>query len=736
VRLKNCRSNRPSTQCATLGNASAARTQSTASMMALAGLLGICLILPGCGSNSAPVQVGPIAFTDSDGNQVGGRQTTLTAGDTTYVDVALTGNAAALGVDWTVDCGSAPPPGTPLPPGELEDDSCGYFTPVHTLSGPVPTYATSGAGYVTVFTAPAAPPKTGVVTLFAAATGDHSRYSTVTLTILGLPISIQFAPPPPSSLPVSGSTLLKAVLTNDYASAGVTWTVACGSSDCGSFSAAQTASGVAATYTAPASEPTNGSVVVTAASVTDPTKTLSATISILPVAVSIAAASPSVYVDGTDLLTATVANDVANAGVDWTLSCGTAGACGSIDGHTASGVAATYTAPATAPASGSVQVTAASTSVPAATAMTTITIGAAPAVVAGIVRAGQAPVVGATVSLYAAGETGYGSSSTLLNASKIHMSLTDDEGGFRVTADTNCPNPDSQLYLIAQGGNAGAGANANLVLMAPLGSCGANRVRSGVTVNEVSTVGSAYFLAAFMQDATHVGTIRSNRIGLANAFAAISNVVDLASGEARAITPAGNGAVPQSTIDALANILNRCAATGGGSAGDGSACGDLFTLTRSSSSANTLQAVLSIAWQSGNARVDEALDRLSAAIGANGPFTPTLLTSPANWQIALTFTSPAITNPRAIYVGSLGNVWVGNGAACVELNAAGAEIPGTPAASVLCGLTAQPGNDLPVTAVDGSGNRWTLRSDENSVTEIVGDATPASDSCAQAGARP
>lgn len=246
-------------------------------------LMAASLMLSGCSSTSSKVQVGPIAFTDANGVQQGGIHTPMTVGGSTYVDVALANDTALLGVDWTVACGNALPPGTPLPPGETIDTSCGTFTPVHTASAPVPQYATSGAGIVTLYTAPAVLPKDGIVTLYAAATTDHSEYSSVTLTITGLPISIGLASPvPPSSLTVNGTASLKAVLTNDYVAEGVKWAVICGSSECGAFSAQQTASGVATTYTAPAAVPTGGTVTVTATSVTDPTKSISATITILP----------------------------------------------------------------------------------------------------------------------------------------------------------------------------------------------------------------------------------------------------------------------------------------------------------------------------------------------------------------------------------------------------------------------------------------------------------------------
>jgi hypothetical protein len=146
-------------------------------------LAAALLLVSGCTSSSSlHPEVGQITFTDAEGNSQPAL-TALTAGQGTYMDVTITNDPALLGADWSVTCKSALPPGTPLPPGETEDTSCGIFTPLHTLSGPVPSYATSGAGYVTFYTAPASPPKGGTVTLYVASATDPSRYSSVTLTI-------------------------------------------------------------------------------------------------------------------------------------------------------------------------------------------------------------------------------------------------------------------------------------------------------------------------------------------------------------------------------------------------------------------------------------------------------------------------------------------------------------------------------------------------------------------------
>lgn len=94
------------------------------------------------------------------------------------------------------------------------------------------------------------------------------------------------SPPPPPigvSLSQTAATLsadataqFTATVSNDSASKGVTWTVACSAAACGSVSPAATLSGAATTYTAPATAPPRLlPVTITAISVADTTKTAS-----------------------------------------------------------------------------------------------------------------------------------------------------------------------------------------------------------------------------------------------------------------------------------------------------------------------------------------------------------------------------------------------------------------------------------------------------------------------------
>jgi hypothetical protein len=106
-----------------------------------------------------------------------------------------------------------------------------------------------------------------------------------------------------------------------------------------------------------------------------------------PPGVSIAlstAPSSTMAAAATATVAATVSNDSASGGVDW--SCSPAGTCGTFSPtHTASGASTTYTAPATA---GSVTITATSTTNHAAVASATITVSA-PTTAAGTLTSGN-----------------------------------------------------------------------------------------------------------------------------------------------------------------------------------------------------------------------------------------------------------------------------------------------------------------------------------------------------------
>jgi hypothetical protein len=639
-------------------------------------LLGLGLIsLLGCSSNSSTVkpQVGAIAFTDANGSAKTSL-TSLTVSQGTYLTVSLTNDPQLLGADWSVSCGSTPPPGTPLPPGQIQDETCGTFTPAHTMSGPLPPYATSGAGYVAFYTAPAAPPKQGTVTLYASATSDHTRLSSVTLTINGLPISIGFAPAPPATLGMGASTQFKVVLNNDSTGAGVNWTALCGSSACGSFSQSQTSSGVLTTYTAPSAIPVGGTVKLIATSIADPTKSTSATIQIVPITISVTPTTLSVGTAGMGLLTATVANDGANMGVDWSLTCTNKTAfsnCGTITSHTSSGAPATYTAPSVANiAVGTpIVVSATSTADPTKSATATVTTIKGN-LLTGTVQAVQRPVRDAQVSLYAAisSETEQHSIVNGRNASAVTTATTDRDGTFSIPYGYECPTPDTQMYLVSNGGNAGAGTNSQLSLMVALGPC-SDLDAAHIVANEATTVAAVYALSGFMVDTQHIGYGNASSAWLAAAFSTAGDLVDVRTGLARTRTVSGAGIIPQTRIYTLSNLLSFCAGTAGSSPDDGSACDELFRVTNpgktlTTQANTTAEAALALARNAtGFSGRADAFAKLYQLAQSSSSFVPMDLVEPKDWMLAILYqgvtANPSVSNYGiSSAADKAGNIWV------------------------------------------------------------------------------
>jgi hypothetical protein len=165
-------------------------------------------------------------------------------------------NAGSTAVSWSVSCASA--------------NHCGTLT------------ANNDAGALT-YQAPAVIPAGSTVTLTATSVADPLIHNSATITIVApIPITVAFAAPTPASLRVGASIGLSAVITNDVSSDPlVNWTAMCGAAACGSFSPASTASNVATSYTAPTAIPSGGQVTLTATSITDPTKSTSATVVIV-----------------------------------------------------------------------------------------------------------------------------------------------------------------------------------------------------------------------------------------------------------------------------------------------------------------------------------------------------------------------------------------------------------------------------------------------------------------------
>jgi hypothetical protein len=225
--------------------------------------IALCLVACG-GSGSTPPPSNPITVSF-----LSQPPASLNTGSSTGLAAAVANDSSNAGVTWKVSCTAS---------------SCGTVSPASTSSGGAATY-----------TAPGNVPSPATVTVTATSVSDatKSASASITITSAGPPpaIAVAFVTQPPSSMVINTTTSLAASVTNDSKNGGVNWSVTCGSAQCGSFAPTRTASGSSTTYTAPGAVPSGSTVTVTATSVTDNTKSTSATI-------TISAAPPPLLGDG------------------------------------------------------------------------------------------------------------------------------------------------------------------------------------------------------------------------------------------------------------------------------------------------------------------------------------------------------------------------------------------------------------------------------------------------------
>lgn len=274
----------------------------------------------------------------------------------------------------------------------------------------------------------------------------------------------------------------------------------------------------------------------------------------------------------------------------------------------------------------------------------------------GTVSSGATAITGATIELLSAGTQGYGSAGVPVTIQPSNVT-TDSSGHFLLGY--TCPQaPEDQVYLVSTGGSSGSGSDPSIALMTALGACSTINTSSTFTINEVTTVASAYALSPFASlnssgginvgapassiSCTSSGKATCNYIGLKNAFLTVNNLVNVNTGAALSITPAyaanpvtyfNNSTVPQKRINTLADILASCVDSQ-------AACSNLFiaaTPSGGTAPADTLQSILNIAQHPGS-----NVSTLYGLVAATPPYTPLPSPGPADWTIALTFTGAGL----------------------------------------------------------------------------------------------
>ena len=334
-------------------------------------------------------------------------------------------------------------------------------------------------------------------------------------------------------------------------------------------------------------------------------------------------------------------------------------------------------------------------------------------VLTGLVHSGSNPISGASVDLYVAGTSGYGTGAASLLSGSV---ITDSDGKFSMAGGDPCPSANAQVYIVARGGDAGVGDNNSSVLMAALGNCSDLGSDAVADISEVSSVASVYALSQFMQPGTTtVGTSSTNVRGLMNAFATVNNLIDPSKGTARATTPAGNGTAPQTTINALANIMAACVVTKGNGA-----CSQLFSLATppgGTAPTDTLSALLDIALNPGN-----NVAKLAALQPATKVFLPALTGAPSDWTLSIEYSGGGLDLPQLLAVDALGNIWVPNSASpwvLSEFSSTGEPLSGKN------GFMGGGLNEPFAVAVDTSGNIWSANYG-GGVSEHTSAGTPLS----------
>ena len=316
--------------------ASGTATTYTAPSAALASDLAVSVtatsVADSAVSGSAAVTVSGVTLT------VNPSSASVNIGTTAPFTATVSNDPGNQGVVWSVSCSPTP---------------CGSVSPTNTLNDIATTY-----------TAPTNFPAGDlIVTLTATSGAVNAISSSASITVPGTNVTVN---PASATIQAAGSAPFTASVVNDPQNLGVDWTVSCSPTPCGTVLPTTTLSDAPATYTAPATPPESDlPVTLTATSKFKMAVSGSALITVPAITVSLSAPSALIPVNIAQTFTATVANDPANAKVNWTVTQNSAACspavCGTVSpASTNSGTATTYTAPASVPPNGPVTLTATS----------------------------------------------------------------------------------------------------------------------------------------------------------------------------------------------------------------------------------------------------------------------------------------------------------------------------------------------------------------------------------------
>ncbi|WP_346837805.1 hypothetical protein [Microbulbifer sp. SAOS-129_SWC] len=269
--------------------------------------------------------------------------------------------------------------------------------------------------------------------------------------------------------------------------------------------------------------------------------------------------------------------------------------------------------------------------------------------ITGLVQGANQPIAGAAVTLWLAGKDA---------PQKLGETRSGDDGRFAIPLGGE---GDGIYYLTAAGGvaQAAAGAQANpaVRLLAILGSAPPQQV----TINERTTVASAWTAAQFLRDSGLSG----NALGLKIAAGNVRNLVDLRGGGLGPVIqdPLNSNRTPTlARFNTLAILLAACITTR-------DHCNRLFALATPPGGAapdNTLAASVNIArypWHKAGelfALLDAFYPVPAGEHWRKVPFIPYLNFAPSAWTLSLVYAGGGLNSLGGIAIDGDGNLWSGD----------------------------------------------------------------------------
>ena len=268
-----------------------------------------------------------------------------------------------------------------------------------------------------------------------------------------------------------------------------------------------------------------------------------------------------------------------------------------------------------------------------------------------VVIAGR-PVIGAAVSLNMA---------TAGKPTALAHATTGSDGNFTLEITEPRPDPKGDLYVLVEGGRATADGdrdpNGGLTLLAVLGATLPKRV----TVNELTTVASAFTNAQFI----HGSEIRGNALSLRIAAGNVPNFVDVETGgwgEVLLDPINSTQTTTLATLNTLASLITAYATTH-----DEGWRARFFEITTANGArpTSTLEAMANIArapWVHAKtlyALFDQAYPQPADGARRKAPFAPYLALTPPDFALMLAFAGGGMYANGRLMFDADGNLWSG-----------------------------------------------------------------------------